>query len=81
MCKHQNCVIYEEFTISNEIVVRGGVPGKTVEEIQPPFPTGRLLVICRDCGMEKMFGARWPKWLQKYLDQSLELGAYYGATA
>ncbi|TET45067.1 MAG: hypothetical protein E3J66_00170 [Dehalococcoidia bacterium] len=73
MCKHQNCIIFEEFEVFNVIAVRGGVPGSTDMAFAPPEPTGRFFVSCRDCGMEKTFVARRPKWLDRYLDESLNL--------
>jgi hypothetical protein len=66
MCKHKTCVISEEFRCFDEIVV---VNGKIyARRIVDPCPTGSFFVRCRDCGMERAYGARRPKWLEVYLE-------------
>lgn len=73
MCKHRNCIILEEFEVFNVITVRDGVPGNTEIAFAPPEPTGRFLVRCKDCDLTKTYVSRRPKWLDRYLDQSLAL--------
>ena len=73
MCKHKNSIILEEFEAFNVIHVRNGVPGHTEAAFSPPEPTGRFFVRCKDCGLTKTYASRRPKWLDRYLDQSLTL--------
>lgn len=67
MCKHLNCDVREEFLVHDIIFVNEGEASFPRRDLGHPVSTGHYFVRCYDCGMERAFGARRPKWLQRIL--------------
>jgi len=72
MCKHLNCVIQEEFLVHDVIFVDKGVVSPADQDLEYPISTGRFFLRCSDCGLERGYGSRKPKWLQRILGEALE---------
>lgn len=72
MCKHANCTVLEEFIIHDIVFVNKGVVSPPKHDMESPMPTGLFFVKCSDCGLERSYGSRKPKWLERILDESLE---------
>ena len=66
-CKHQNCTVNEEISYWIAYHIENG---RKDEGFSPMgYPMGNVEVICNDCGMEKYYGKKKPKWLKNILEQ------------
>jgi len=77
MCHHENINAFEELILCHVYEVREGQTQYFGAADQAAAGTGRYFVRCFDCGLEKWYGKRRPKWLNRILSSPVtEDGAH-----
>ncbi len=71
-CKHENCHIYREQTITDRYTVAGGNPFWYGDTDGSQY-TGRVRVRCNDCLGTFYYTneKQYPKWVKKYIEEAI----------
>lgn len=76
-CRHRNATLFVQESCAREHLFDGGEILAGCSFTDNYVRTGRVRVLCNDCGMDRVYPTErsYPKWLRSMMEQAFEKGA------